>query len=482
MKRVAILGGGISGLSSALFLAIKNPNIKVTLIEKSSTTGGWLKSVRKDGYLFELGSRSMSPKEANVTSVARLLNFCDADKELIYIPKGSEVNRNKYLYHDGSIQRVPTNPISILFNPLTRSIVPGVIRDVSKRRRPHQQDDDESIRDFFARRFNSQIADNIMSAFIHGVYGGDISRWSMMSQFKKMVDLEKAYGSVAVGSVLQQFVKSSSTPQLQQQQSKIASILKVLKDGTFFTFNDGMGVLPSKIMERLKSLNNVEVMTNCNVSSIQSDKQHIAVSSLCGYNQKFDHVISTLPAYALAGILGSLQDQVLRDQMQSIEYCTFAPVNIVWRQRVEILLKPSIGVLFPYNAELPVTGVIIDTFPFPHRQPADSTVMTVMVGGQHFSGTFGDSPQTADIINYALRFVQDKFKINIQPDIVECHLNHKCMPQYHVGHSDKVQKIRQSIDSKFNGRMSITGASFDGIGIPDCINNAYNLSLKVTYQ
>ncbi|KAI3646752.1 hypothetical protein MP228_009680 [Amoeboaphelidium protococcarum] len=485
MKRVAILGGGISGLSSALFLAIKNPNIKVTLIEKSSSAGGWLRSIRKDGYLFELGSRSMSPKDANVTAVARLLHLCDADKELIYIPKDSEINRNKYLYYGGSIQRVSTNPIFVLLNPLTRSLIPGVINDVIKRsRRTHQQADDESIRDFFARRFNTQIADNIMSAFIYGVYGGDISRWSMMSQFKKVVDLERKYGSVALGSVLQQFVKSSSTPQLQQQQqqSKIAPLLKVLKNGTFFTFNDGMSVLPSKIMDKLKLLNNVEVMSNCTVNSIQADQEHVAVSTLCGYTEKFDHVISTLPAYALADILGSVQDQVLRDQLQSIEYCTFAPVNIVWRRRIELPLRPSIGVLFPYNAGLPVTGVIIDTFPFPHRQPANSTVMTVMVGGQHFSGTFGDSPQTADIINYALRFVRDKFKINIKPDIVECHINHQCMPQYHVGHLDKVQTIRQSIDSKFNGRMSITGASFDGIGIPDCINNAYNLSQKVTKQ
>ena len=181
--------------------------------------------------------------------------------QLLSVDKGGAVARTRYTVVDGRVHEIPSSIASVndvkrfFESPITRYLPGAVMRDIfgaiSSRYREHC-DSDMSVREFFARYFHATVADYAMSAFIHGVYGGDVGKWSMRAQFPQMLALKRRYGSVALGTLVES-LKSGRSASAMNVEHVDKDLLRRLQRETFFTFRDGMQALPNALVAYLRT-------------------------------------------------------------------------------------------------------------------------------------------------------------------------------------------------------------------------------------
>lgn len=188
--------------------------------------------------------------------------------------------------------------------------------------------------------------------------------------------------------------------------------------------------------------------------------------SVNGSNQTFDHLISSIPSYKLARLI-SAQHPELSTELAAIPYVDVALVNLQY-EGDDLLQQPGFGFLVPPTENLPILGVIFDSCCFPMN---GKTVLTVMMGGAWFRQRLGVDPSNKDLYDVALHQVQRILKISAQPTTGRVHQLRQCIPQYVVGHRDRVQRIRQYIrDNRLP--LTLCGSAYDGVGVNDVIFSA----------
>jgi oxygen-dependent protoporphyrinogen oxidase len=153
---------------------------------------------------------------------------------------------------------------------------------------------------------------------------------------------------------------------------------------------------------------------------------------------------------------------------------TVAVVNLAFKGSV--LNHNAFGFLIPPSEDKPILGVIFDTCSFPQ---SDFTVLTVMMGGRWFESRLGlgPKPSSDSILKIALTEIRSILKITADPCNYQVSLLRDCIPQYVVGHHDRVRRIREYI-SKHKLPLSLAGSSYDGVGVNDVILSAKNAALE----
>ena len=419
MKNVVILGAGISGLTLACALKEK---ARVTLIEKTDRVGGWIRTIEQDGFLFELGPRSCRPKGAGLATL-ELIEKLGLQDEVI---PGEATSR--YLYIDQKLQKVPESLISSLFSPLTRGIFPSLIKEYFT---PKSVKEDESIYSFFSRRFGGTIAERFVDPLALGIYAGDIHQLSMKSCFPSIYIWEKEYGSVMKGMLSQRRKPLNSSPFIQEMQKY-----------SLFSFKKGMETLPKALAVNLKS----ELMLNTTVTALKFYDDCIAVQLSSGEQIRADHVYSTLPAQSLSDLWPNPVSQ--QHQVNSIHV-----VSLGYKKNV--LKQKGFGYLIPSNQNESLLGVVFDSCIFPQQNLThDETRLTVMV-----KPGLEDQKNVLDSLNKHL-------KISDLPDTYHCSFSENAIPQYYIGHQQRLDAL------ELPKNFSVLGSSFYGVAVNDCISKA----------
>lgn len=184
-----------------------------------------------------------------------------------------------------------------------------------------------------------------------------------------------------------------------------------------------------------------------------------------GKKSTCDHLISSLPSQQLAPLLQQ-QHATLSNELNDIKSVDFAVINLHYNS--EVLKEQGFGVLVPTIEGLPILGIFFDSCCF---KMEGQTVLTVMAGGKWFEKWFGKFPTDQKILNIALEQVARVLDISVKPDSYKVNILKNCIPQYVVGHHDRVDKIRNYIEEK-NLPMKLCGASYDGVGVNDVIYSA----------
>jgi oxygen-dependent protoporphyrinogen oxidase len=223
-EHFVILGGGISGLALAWYLKKKyQETIHLTIIEKSSRAGGWIRSIQQQGFLFEEGPRSCRTKGAGIATL-ELIEELGLENEVI---AASPHAKKRYLYTGKQLRCLPQGIISSLFSPLTRGILPALWKEW---RKAPEKCEDESIYDFFARRFSPEIAEQFIDPMVAGIYAGDIRQLSLRSCFPQLHRWEQEYGSLTKGM----FFDRSRSKEIH------SPFVQAMKSAPIFSFKNGM--------------------------------------------------------------------------------------------------------------------------------------------------------------------------------------------------------------------------------------------------
>ncbi|EMR09419.1 protoporphyrinogen oxidase [Pneumocystis murina B123] len=481
-KSIGIIGGGISGLSTAWYLSrLFSPSTKITILESSNRLGGLLNTKRIDSshgtIYFEEGPRSLKPTGISGYITLDMIKKLGLIDEMILVPKNSPVIKNKYIYFQNQLNALPTSLLSAFISktPIFRSFLWAIISEPFKPIR-NKNISDETISSFVSRRFNTSISENLVSAFIHGIYAGDIDDLSIKSTFPHLWNYEELYGSVLKGILFNGISLNKNEENIKSTIEKDSKdIIKKTKNTYIYSFKNGLGTLSSAISKNLFTRNNVHIYFNSEVQSLEFNNIFKIKTNTSEFH--FDHLISALPIQVLTKLLDPFKKLT-----RSFSSTTILVVNLFF-DNPNLLPFQAFGYLIPRSVskeENPeqALGVIFDSNSFPELDTYKGTKMTVMIGGSFWKHK-AIFPKESEFIKLARNVILRHLRIKDTPVIVNYKLQKNSIPQYNLGHHQDLKNIHNYVYNTYKGNLSLVGNFYGGIGVNDCIKNAYLLTRRL---
>ncbi|XP_039281587.1 protoporphyrinogen oxidase-like [Nilaparvata lugens] len=452
---LVVLGGGIGGLSAAHYLVKRNnANSKILLVEATSYLGGWIKTIVNEdkGVIFETGPRTIRPaghQGANTLLLIEELNLADKVKPIL---RSHPAAKNRFIYTNKKLHPLPSSLGSMFFAqpPFEKPLIMSIFKDLST---PMKKIQDESLYSFVERRLGKDIADYAISPMVCGICAGDAKEISVRFLMSSLFDAEQKHGSIIRG-LLRNMFDSSSNPKIEGILSERAKKEK----WSVWTMEGGLQTLPDKLSSKLAD-DGVDISLNEKCTSLKFVDGGVQCR-IGSEDVHAKHVVSSIAANGLAKIIG---DNFLSQELSEIECVTVGVVNLAFNG--DLLKENGFGFLVPPFEGLPLLGIIFDSC---CTQQSGKTVLTVMMGGRWFDKYFGKNPTKENLLDTAITQVKNILHINEQPILTNCAILENCIPQYVIGHHERVNRIQSYISDK-KLPLSLVGSSYNGVGLNDVI-------------
>ncbi len=443
MKKVAIIGAGITGLSAAFEL--QENGIDCALFEASGRVGGCISSIRKDGYLVECGPNSILETHPDVGDLIVRLGI-EGNK----VP-ASVAAKNRYIVRNGQPVALPTSPPAFFRSKaFSANAKLRFLKETFIRSKGTEQ---ESLADFVRRRLGSEILDYAINPFVSGVYAGNPEKLSTAHAFPKLYALEQNYGSLIKGAV-----KGA------KERKKRAE--KNVHEARMYTFDDGMEVLPLRLAEKL----GYRVNLNTPVESIQMMDEGVWMVN----REEFSDVLLAIPAHQMP----ELNTPFDLDLFAEIEYPAVASVSLGFDLNSIMHSLDGFGMLIPEVEKKFSLGALFPSSIFPERAPGGTALLTVFVGGAR-------APERAlmnksEMLANVLGDLRDLLGINAEPDFVHTTVWPKAIPQYTVGY-ERFKKQMTEIEAHYPG-IHFAGHYRDGISVSNSLLSGLRIADKISTQ
>ncbi|KAK6519360.1 oxygen-dependent protoporphyrinogen oxidase [Arthrobotrys megalospora] len=485
-KSVAILGAGVTGLTTAYQLSHFSPETSITVLESSPRTGGWIQSLKiptsKGSIIFETGPRTLRPWTVNGIITLNLISHLNLQSQILQIPKTSPAAKNRYIYFNKQLNELPSS-LSGIFNALRLPVLKGaatsVLTEIFRRKRAKDVED-ESVESFLTRRLGANLTNNLASAVFHGIYAGDIANLSADALLHTVYRNERVYGSITRGMLgVQEMVLEDKLLE-GVYGSRTAPLLNQLRKASIYSFKGGMETLTRRMEEAVTEECDVTIKTGVTVDGLRYNKEKNEVEVL-GYDSpanSFDFVISTLPAWKTANLLPPNTSNSLYET----QGVTVMVVNLFYDQP-NMTGYSGFGYLIPKSVPLEqnphrALGVIFDSDAMPEQDERKGTKVTVMLGG-HWWDNATSLPSQEDGIRMAREVLNQHLGITAEPTETMASLQMDCIPQYGVGHAGRLRQIHEDLMDKMGGRLVLAGSSYGGVGLNDCVRSARDAAFGV---
>jgi oxygen-dependent protoporphyrinogen oxidase len=454
MKRVAIIGGGISGMSAAFYLEKARQNgaeLDYMLFEATSRLGGVLKTEVIRDCIVEAGPDSYLSTKPWATELAREVGLQD---ELI---GSNDFQRKTYILQnsrlvpmpDGIQMIVPTKAWPIATSPLLSFATKlRMLREYIAPPNPLASGEDESVASFVARHFGEEVVQKLANPLLAGVYGGDAAQLSARAVLPNYVALESQHCSLVRG-VLRSRKESA------------------VKGSIFTSFKGGMQQFVDAISAQLRP---ESIALNCPVTSIQSEARGWRVTAANAQGEPFTHLIIALPSHSASKLLHSV-DAALARQLEEIRYLDSTTVALGYSAKtLSSALPPGFGFLVPRSEGRSIIACTFVHNKFSHRVPDDFALLRVFLT---------DAIANSDLEIQAT--VENELKqvlgIEAKPIFTSISRWPAAMPQYNVGHLDKIAEIERLANQV--PRLQLIGNAYRGIGIPDCVREGKQAAANI---
>ena len=472
VRRVAVIGGGITGLAAAQRLVSSADDIEVVIFEASRRLGGIIRTESADGFLMELGPDSFITNKPAAIQLCEEIGFSNQ-----LIPTDAGYRRSLVLRNgkpmpvpDGFMLMAPAKPSAILATPILS--LAGKLRLLSEAlisRRPDSGD--ESLGSFVRRRFGRQALERLVQPLVGGIYTADPELLSLKATMPRFLEMEQSHGSVIRATLAQQKKDRRSSSECGDKDESSGSGARY---GLFATAAGGLSDLVAAIEQVLQKSGRVTVHVGIEVTAVEratgedmqlSGQQPWVIRSRNQQPVKFDSVIVTLPTYAAAKILKGAVSAELQAALNEIKYASSAIV--VSGHQVSDFSHPmdAFGLVVPAIEKRKVLAVSFSSRKFPDRAPDGKILLRTFVGGAMQPELLAnDSDTIQGFVNAELRSI---FGMKTDPMFSEVVMYNNAMPQYYVGHLDRVATI-ETLLGKHAG-LHLAGSAYHGVGIPDSI-------------
>jgi oxygen-dependent protoporphyrinogen oxidase len=439
-RAIAVLGGGITGLTAAYRLS--QLGHRVRLFEQSARLGGAIRTEITDGWLIEGGPNSFQEADPEVSE---LLHELELEGERV---EPNPIAKNRYIARQGRLVRVPSSPpalfTSSLFSFGTKLRVLGELF-----RSAAEKESDLSVADFARRHFGSEVLDYAVQPFVSGIYAGDPEMLSTRHAFPKLWTMAQSHGSVLRGQM-------AAAKARRAQSDTVAP--KII------SFRRGLQTLPHALASRVA---NGVFSLNARVDKLIPGKtwQVFWHDGQATQAESFDAVVSALPAAALSRlIVGHGGERPLA----ALDAIPHPPVSSLFlgfaREQVAHPLD-GFGALVPAREKRSLLGIIFSSSLFPDRAPPGHVALTVLIGGALQPEL---AALTADQLLATVRNdLRDLLGITGEPVFRRHTFWPRAIPQYNLGYEQFFAAL--SACEQAHPGFFIGGQMRDGIALPSCL-------------
>lgn len=410
MKRLVVIGGGISGTAAAFTAKKRARDLEVVLLERESELGGKALSLADDGWLFETGPLGYLTSDPIVDELAR-----EAGLEPEVLRAGDEQS-HRYVVAGGIPREVKAHPIGFARSGILS--LRGVLRAAREPWVAAKEDDaDESVWDFAARRLGPEFASRLIQPMVLGIFAGDAKRLSLPAAFPIMAELEREHGSLI--------------------RAQIARRKLGRKPAVLSTFRDGMQSLPRALAAR----GGFTVRTGSAVRSVErSGTFRIRLEG--GEDLAADAVVVACESNRAAALLSTIAPGVSRKLLE-IPTPPIYVAALGYGPEASRAIPRGFGVLIPRDAGFRTLGVTFDGFLFSGRNPEGLLLVRALFGGTFDQGV--DEVSSEEIARTAADEVKRLFSFDAEPRWVRTRLWPNAIPQYELGHGARLRDIENEI-------------------------------------
>ncbi len=466
-KKIAIIGGGITGLAAAYELTQQasqtNTPIDIELFEQAPALGGKF-ITKKDGpYLIEGGPDCFIVEKPWALQLIKELGL---ENELLNTSSktsGTFVLDNNTLHRlpDGVMMMVPTKMLPFLASKLISW--PGKIRmacDIFIPRR--KESGDETLASFVRRRLGQEALDKMAEPLIGGIHAGNPENMSLLSTFPRFLEMEQDGGSLIVGML--------------KRQKKMAEMMKKRpatgpKKTFFISLNDGLGRLVDELAEVIGS---EKIHCNRKISQLKPTPEGGWLIEEENHDPTtVDALIVTTETYAAAGMLENELPR-LADLLNEIPYVSSATVSMAFPREAIPHSLDAYGFIVPKIANRRIMAVTWSSIKWDHRAPQGMVLLRAFVGGAQRQELAACGDQ--EMLTMVKEELSAIMGITSPPEKSWIFRWPQGMPQYIMGHLERLEAI-DTITKRQKG-LYLAGAGYRGIGIPDCINQGRQAAIK----
>lgn len=446
-KRILIVGGGITGLTAAFYLqkeiqASQLP-YEVKLVEASHRVGGKVKTYKRDGFVIEQGPDSFLERKKPAVKLVENLGIQD---QLVRNGTGQSyilVDHKLHKMPKGSFMGIPMQKRQFLFSGIASwkgKARAGLDLALPKGKVQH----DQSLGRFLRHRFGDELVENLMEPLLSGIYAGDIDDMSLMATFPNFYQLEQEYGSLIKG--------------LQETRPKPAKKKKP-KKGMFLSFSGGLETLIDALREQLGDM----IQLNATVDHIEKKDHGYHVLLDNGDVYKADVVIMATPHYSVPKIFSQYD---FFKTFNEIPATSVANVAMAFDQSAIKKDIDGTGFVVSRNSDFRITACTWTHKKWPTTTPDGKVLLRCYVGRPNDQSVVDVSDD--EMVDIVLHDLNQTMNITQQPIFSVISRWKNAMPQYTVGHKERIAQVRQEVANQLPG-VFLTGSSYEGIGLPDCI-------------
>jgi protoporphyrinogen/coproporphyrinogen III oxidase len=453
-KNVVIVGGGISGMATAIAILdlaeqkkVQPPRIQV--LEANEKPGGKIRTIVVDDFACEYGVNGWLNKEPKTVDLCRRVGL---SKKLL---PATDAYNKRYLFARGQLHAVEMSPFKFMTSGLIS--VGGKARLMVEPLVSKGDPRGESIAQFARRRIGDEAFRVLVDPMQSGIYAGDPEKLSVAACFPRVVEVEEEYGSLIKGMVKLARKRKGNAP-------------TGGPSGHLTSFRGGMQTLIDAMAQTLGP----RLRCNATVESVESADKGFRVSLKGDEPVNADAVVLASPAFASARILAGSQP-ALADQLKRIDYPPLAVVCLAFK--AESISHPldGFGFLVPRNQGLRMLGSLWTSSIYPERAPTGTVLLRTMVGGARDRSIL--DMDSGELANMVLEELRPHLGIQGRPIMEQVFTHEKAIPQYELGHLQLVEKLDGYLND-LKG-LHLTGNAYRGVSVNDCAKNAGPTAEKV---
>ena len=456
MPSVIVIGGGVSGLATARYLMESVPNLDLKLLEASDASGGNIRTDRSDGFVTELGPNGFLNQHPSTLDLANGLGLAD---EVI---SGCEQMRRRYIFWQGKLRRFPDSPSTffstdllsvsararMLLEPLIAA-GPGVL--------------DETVGQFARRRLGREASELLIDPVVSGIYAGDPDRLSLRSALPHLAQLDGKGKSVLLAMVQN---RHSGAPERSASPS-------VLGRRRYISFREGLQQFTDALAHSLGS----RLRTKSPVAKVEKSggRWRVVVNGPSPRDYHADVVVSAAPSTACRRFLRDLHPDI-SGICAKTPYAPVAVVALGYREADIPHPLRGFGHLVPSRSHTSVLGGLWTTSIFPSHRAAPGRVLIQCVLGGARDPEICTTDQDI-LIHRACVHLRKALGVTVPPIYVKVQRHHLGIPQYEVGHADRLKRLDAALNG-FSG-LFMVGNAFRGVGINTCTADAERVAQRV---
>lgn len=467
-RRIAILGGGLTGLAAAhrLIELRGDRPLEIHLFEAGSRWGGLVGTIERDGYLIDTGGDSFITNKPGALSLCQRLGLSDS------LQATDTKHRGALVLYDGRPYPVPEgfqllSPTAM--GPILRS---PILSTWGKLRMgweyfipPRKDQGDETLASFVRRRFGSEALERLVQPLVGGIYTSDPEKLSLQATMPRFLAMEQKYGS------LLRAMRAGKADDVEDKTSSGA------RYGLFAGLRGGMQQLIDALVARIAP--SVAMHPDTAIFSITkhetTGQYHLWFTPRSkSLPNLFDAVMVTFPAWRAATVLDPF-DPVLAQALSSIEYAS--STIVVTGHRLADIADPlnAFGLVIPHRENRRILAVSFNTRKFPNRAPAGKMLLRTFVGGAMQPELFDlDDDETVKLVREELKAT---LGVRGEPEFANVVRYPKAMPQFHLGHLDRVATIERLAAA--HPGLILAGNAYHGVGIPDAIHSGEQAAARI---